>query len=129
MKDSSFSLPNNELWDFALVSFDTTSLKIVSNTYPGIYECQFEPELVTFKRLGYPYTVFFINAGKVLDHRYNLSKKLSSFDKEWLVLPATPLQFAGHTESSGILDGAYISVEKYRINRSQWERYNTITYE
>lgn len=115
-------------WDFAMLYFDTTQLKIISNTYHGIYECQFEPQLLTFKRLGVPYTVFLIDAAKALDHRYKHSMELSSFDKEWLILPAMPIQFTGRVEFSGILDGACISSEKYVINREEWDKYNMISY-
>ena len=119
---------DSKLWDFILASFDTTSLKIRGNPHPGIYECQFDPQLVVFKILGYPYTIFLINAGQALDEQYKLSKELSSFDKEWLILPAMPRAFGNRVEFSAILDASNISVEKYKINRFNWEKYNTITY-
>jgi len=116
-------------WNFAIMTIDTSRLTVVSNTYPGIYECSYTPELYKFKRNGL-YRVILIDATKALDRKYQTSIEYALFDNEWLILPATPVLFEnGAIEYSGILDGACISsIKLFDVNQERLDCFNTIDY-
>lgn len=120
-------------WDFALLTLNTTSLTIVNNPVPGIYECTYKPILVEFARFGI-YRIFLIDVNKALSNgsldKYNTALEYSSFDKEWLLLPAMPKEFSfGRVEYSATLDGACFEIpELFKIDHEKFDLHNTLNY-
>lgn len=120
-------------WDFAVLTLKTSALSIVNNPAPGIFECTYTPILKEFAKFGV-YRVFLIDVHKALSindvDKYNVALEYSSFDREWLLLPATPKEFnLGKVEYSAILDGACFEIpELFIIDREKFNVYNTLNY-
>jgi hypothetical protein len=126
-------MEDDRLWDFALLTIETSYLDIKNNPFPGVYECWYRPTLLEFASYGY-YRIFLIDAKTSLKHAgpnvFETALEYSSYDNEWLVLPAMPKVFLeGKIEYSAILDGGCFSQnDYYKINRESYQLCNIITY-
>jgi hypothetical protein len=120
-------------WDFAILTLDTRRLDNVKELAAGVYEATFEPALLEFRRSG-SYRVVLIDIVTALKARHNdsygLATEYSSYDSEWLVLPAnTKLFEAGQVQYSALLDMACISAtERFTVDKALLETYNTLDY-
>ena len=126
-------LEDDKQWDFALLTIETSYLEVKNNPFPGVYECWYQPTLLEFARYGF-YRIFLIDAITALKHAnplaFKTSLEYSSYDNEWLVLPAMPKAFqGGKIEYSALLDGGCFSRNYYyEIDQEQYQLHNTITY-
>lgn len=101
-------------WDFVIITIDTDKI-VIKEIGTGIYEGSFIPSLAMFKN---EYKLILINVFEFLklSEGYEVSKKNSKRDEEWLVFPATCIKLNNNQiEFSAILDGACISqIEAYK---------------
>ncbi len=120
-------------WDFVLLTLNASRLTVINNPAAGLYECTYKPILKEFARFGV-YRIFLIDVNEALNaaniDKYSIALEYSSFDKEWLLLPAMPKEFnSGKIEYSAILDGAcFDSPEFFTIEREKFKLYNTLNY-
>ncbi|MFY7988121.1 MAG: hypothetical protein ACOVNP_04505 [Flavobacterium sp.] len=120
-------------WDFVLLTLNTSHLTIINNPVAGLYECIYKPILKEFSTFEV-YRIFLIDVNKALNaaniDKYNIALEYSSFDREWLLLPAMPKEFnSGKVEYSAILDGAcFESPEFFTIDREKFNLNNTLNY-
>ncbi len=120
-------------WDFVLLTLNTSRLTLINKPAAGLYECIYKPVLKEFLRFGI-YRIFLIDVNGGLNEanidRYNMALEYSSFDREWLLLPAMSKEFnSGKIEYSAIVDGAcFESPEFFTIDREKFKLYNTLDY-
>jgi hypothetical protein len=106
-------LDESEIWDFAVLTFDTTLLiqDSIKEVEIGIYSAQFIP---TCKEFLPTYKVILIDAVshlKSIASKSNIDLKTAITnavnDKEWLILPASPFNY--HGELTAKLDAHCIT--------------------
>lgn len=120
-------------WNFALLTLNTTTLTIFNNPVHGIYECTYNPILQEFARFG-TYGIFLIDVNKAMRYngldKFSIALEYSSFDKEWLLLPAMPKELIfGRVEYSAILDGECFEIpELFIIDEEKFGLHNTLNY-
>ena len=107
---------NNELWDFTVLTFDTSRLtsSSIKQVEVGIYKAEFDP---ICKEFSPSYKVVLIDT---LSYLKNISDKSgidcstaiknAENDKEWLILPTSPFGYTG--EFTAKFDTACISEKK-----------------
>ncbi len=105
-------------WKFALMTLHT-DLVDWSKLDHGVYQGLYKPSLEKFKITGLPYRVILMDVKTILNDWKHFDASFSKAfanavrDKEWLLLPATFIQFnAGRIEFSAIIDGACMSSQK-----------------
>ena len=103
-------------WNFAIITI-ASSIISWNKIGNGIYEGLYHPNLRIFEKIEF-YRIIAINVIEALANEKgnSISKVKSERDKEWLILPATQVQFKNAVEYSAILDGACFSeIRKFRI--------------
>jgi hypothetical protein len=128
-----YYMEQDNAWDFAILTLDTTHLRIVDRPAAGIYEARYFPTLLEFQSQGF-FRIFLIDVHEALnsagDAIYRTSIEYSRFDDEWLVLPAMPKLFNnGKVQLSAHMDAGCIDdIEKFKLDNDMLLHYNVIAY-
>lgn len=97
-------------WEFVISTIDPNKMSIERLKH-GIFVGKYQTNNPKYKEILPVSKVLLINVTKFLADfaNYEQSKTNSARDKEWLILPANPMEFVNGTEYSSILEGGCIS--------------------
>jgi hypothetical protein len=122
--------PSKRDWDYVIIKLDLLRVKW-RQISPGIYEGLYPTDKTKFAKTSPNYRAILIDVLEAInvlstDPAHSTITANASRDREWLILPATPIALNfGQIEYSGILDISYLlnDIEKYKIDHLLWNKY------
>ncbi|HZH97171.1 MAG TPA: hypothetical protein VEY06_14865 [Flavisolibacter sp.] len=127
---SDMSDPSEKDWDFAVIKLNLSKVDW-EKLQPGMYEGFYPTDKILFRHNASMYRVLLLHVLEMQEcfaSHPNGEQIIANAerDKEWLLLPATPIVLNGKkVEYSGLLDFAYIreEVATYKIARYFWNHF------